>query len=140
VFAAFSQQLRSEDRPMRVLASVLASVLALVLASVSVTLILAAGATKTRSHEAASGWDYPFECCSGADCARIDPEAVVERPSGYIVTIAPGHHPIWATERRKPLVLEIPYQKARLSPDGHWHLCINDAGELLCFFSPVGGS
>ena len=47
---------------------------------------------------------------------------------------------MWPTQRRDPLVLEVPYRKAMLSPDGHWHLCINDAGELLCFFAPGGGS
>ena len=101
------------------------------LASIAAVLVLTA--TRTCPHEAASGWDYPFECCSDADCARIDPRAVRETPSGYIVTIAPGQHPIWAPERREPLVLDIPYQKARLSPDGKWHLCINDAGDLLFF-------
>jgi hypothetical protein len=52
----------------------------------------------------------------------------------------PGQHPIWSKDRRQPLVLEIAYRKARLSPDGKWHLCINDAGDLLCFFAPAGGS
>jgi hypothetical protein len=110
------------------------------LASIAAALVLTAGATQTRSHEAASGWDYPFECCSSADCAQVDPRAVTERPSGFVVTVEPGQHPIWAKDRRKPLVLDIPYLKARLSPDGKWHLCINDAGELLCFFAPAGGS
>ncbi len=110
------------------------------LASIAVALVLTAAATDTRSHQTASGWDYPFECCSGADCAQIDARAVREIPSGFVVTVAPGQHPIWSTERREPLILEIPHQKARLSPDGKWHLCINDAGEMLCFFSPGGGS
>lgn len=111
-----------------------------VLAAISLAMMLAAGATETRSHPAPSGWEYPFECCSGADCAQIDASAVQENKPGFIVTIAPGRHPMWPTERRKPLVLEVPYQKVRLSPDGLWHLCINDAGELLCFFSPGGDS
>ncbi|WP_332682809.1 hypothetical protein [Bosea sp. (in: a-proteobacteria)] len=111
-----------------------------VLASITMAIMLAAGTTPTRSHQAASGWDYPFECCSSADCARIDAGAVRESRSGFVVTIAPGRHPMWPKERRRPLILEIPYQKARQSPDGLWHLCINDAGELLCFFSPGGDS
>lgn len=110
------------------------------LVSIAAALALTAGTTDTCSHEAASGWDYPFECCSGADCAQLDPRAVTANPSGFIVTVAPGQHPVWAKDRRKSLVLEIPYLKARLSPDGKWHLCINDAGDLLCFFSPAGGS
>jgi hypothetical protein len=111
-----------------------------VLASICMAVVLATGATEARSHQAASGWDYPFECCSGADCARIDAGAVRENPSGFVVTIAPGRHPMWPVERREPLILEIPYQKARSSPDGLWHLCINDAGELLCFYAPGGDS
>ncbi|WP_186418602.1 hypothetical protein [Bosea sp. CS1GBMeth4] len=108
--------------------------------SITIAMLLAAGASDTRAHRAASGWDYPFECCSEADCARIEAAAVRETPSGVVVTIAPGGHPMWPTERRQPAVLDIPYGKARLSPDGFFHLCMNDAGELLCFFSPAGGS
>lgn len=108
--------------------------------SITIAMLLAAAATETRSHPAPSGWDYPFECCSGADCARIDAGAVRESRSGFVVTIAPGRHPMWPTERREPLVLEIPHPKTRQSPDGFWHLCINDAGELLCFFAPGGDS
>ena len=109
-------------------------------ASVTIILLLVAGATQTRAHRAPGGWDYPFECCSEADCAQIDVGEVKETLSGFVVTIMPGRHPMWPTERRQPAVLEIPYQKARLSPDGFFHLCMNDAGELLCFFSPGGGS
>ena len=110
------------------------------LASITFAILLAPGATGSCAHEAPSGWEYPFACCSGADCARIDPSEVRETPSGFVVTIMPGRHPMWASERRQPAVLDIPYQKARLSPDGFFHLCMNDAGELLCFFSPGGGS
>ncbi|HEV7257796.1 MAG TPA: hypothetical protein VGN82_08440 [Bosea sp. (in: a-proteobacteria)] len=110
------------------------------LASIALALVLTAEATETCPHEAPSGWDYPFECCSGADCAQLDPKAVKANASGFIVTVVPGQHPIWSRDRRHPLVLEIAYRKARLSPDGKWHLCINDAGDLLCFFAPAGGS
>lgn len=110
------------------------------LVSIAAALVLTAGTTDVCSHEAASGWDYPFECCTGADCAEIDAGAIRESRTAYIVTVAPGEHPIWAKDRRRLLVLEIPYRKARLSPDGKWHLCINDAGEMLCLFAPAGGS
>ncbi|WID94243.1 hypothetical protein QO058_15310 [Bosea vestrisii] len=109
-------------------------------ASITIAILFAVGATQTRAHRAPGGWDYPFECCSEADCARIDASAVREVRSGFVVTIAPGRHPMWPTERREPLVLEISHQKARQSPDGLWHLCINDAGELLCFYAPGGDS
>ena len=109
-------------------------------AVITIAIILATGATQSLSHQAPSRWDYPFECCSEADCARIDVDAVRESKAGFVVTILPGRHPMWATERRQPAILEIPYGKARLSPDGSFHLCMNDAGELLCFFSPGGGT
>lgn len=107
---------------------------------ITIAIMLAACATQACAHQARSGWDYPFDCCSDADCARIDASEVRETPPGFVVTIMPGRHPMWASERRRPAVLDIPYQKARLSPDGLFHLCMNDAGELLCFFSPGGGS
>ena len=61
-------------------------------------------------------------------------------PAGFVVTVAPGRHPMWSTERREALVFEIPHKKLTPAPDGLWHLCINDAGELLCFFGPGGDS
>lgn len=100
----------------------------------------AIASSSLSAHEAASGWDYPFECCYSADCAQIDPDAVREHGAGFTVTIAPGRHPMWPVERRAPLILDVPHRKARLSPDGLWHLCIDDSGELLCFFSPGGDS
>lgn len=102
--------------------------------------VLAAASAPALSHPAPSGWDYPFQCCSGADCARIDADMVREIPSGFVVTVAPGRHPMWPTERRQALVLDIPHKKLSPAPDGLWHLCINDAGELLCFFGPGGDS
>lgn len=111
-----------------------------VLAIIAMSALLTAAATQALPHQAESGWDYPFYCCSGADCARIEAEAVRENPSGFVVTIKPGKHPMWPTERRETLVLEIPYKKAMPSPDGKWHLCIDDSGELLCFFAPGGDS
>ncbi|CAM5184043.1 hypothetical protein ARD30_12395 [Bosea thiooxidans] len=111
-----------------------------VIASFAMVALLTVGVTRALSHQAPSLWDYPFNCCSGADCAQIEAEAVREVPSGFVVTIAPGRHPMWPKERRAPLRVEIPHEKAQRSPDGHWHLCINDAGELLCFFAPAGDS
>lgn len=110
------------------------------IASIAMAALLAVGATQALSHQAPSRWDYPFTCCSDADCAQIEAETVRESPAGFTVTIAPGKHPMWSADRRAPLILEIPHGKAQQSPDGHWHLCVNDAGELLCFFAPAGDS
>lgn len=112
---------------MRVLASMIAAV-------------LLAGAMPAHAHQAPSGWDYPFYCCLDSDCSPIETEAVQEVTGGFVVTIAPGKHPMWSSERKQPLRLEIPQDKAKQSPDGRWHLCIDDSGELLCFFAPGNDS
>ncbi|KRE00133.1 hypothetical protein ASE63_08535 [Bosea sp. Root381] len=111
-----------------------------VVASIAMAGLVALGASQPRAHQAPMGWDYPYHCCSGADCAQIEAEAVRESPYGFVVTILPGEHPMWPTERRKSLTVYVPYDKATASPDGRWHLCINDAGDLLCFFAPSGDS
>lgn len=110
------------------------------LAFLSLALALAAGAAETRAHQAMSGWVYPASCCSGVDCAQIVPQSVREGGGGYIVTVAPGSHPMWRADRPAPLVVRIPYREAKPSPDGYWHICLNGAGDLLCFFAALGGS
>lgn len=102
---------------------------------VSLTLLLAAGARPVFAHS----W-YPAACCSGTDCASIQPTSVRETAGGHVVTVAPGSHPMWRSDRPTPLVVRIPYREAKPSPDGQWHLCINGAGDLLCFFAIIGGS
>lgn len=92
------------------------------------------------AHEAMSGWAYPASCCSGVDCAEINGAAVQETPGGYVVTVRPGAHPMWRADRPGALVVRVAYAEAKPSPDGHWHLCINGQGELLCFFAAIGGS
>ena len=110
------------------------------LAFLSLLLILGAGREPARAHEAMSGWAYPASCCSGVDCAQIEPSTVKETSGGYVVTVAPGSHPMWRSDRPAPLVVRIPYRDAKPSPDGRWHICLNGAGDLLCFFSAQGGS
>lgn len=92
------------------------------------------------AHQAMSGWTYPLSCCADNDCAQIDPSTVRETSGGYVVTIAPGSHPMWRADRPAPLVVRIPYREAKTAPDGRWHICLNGAGDLLCFFVALGGS
>lgn len=106
----------------------------------SLLLIMGAGSEPLRAHQAMSGWAYPYSCCAGNDCAEVSPAAVQETPAGYVVTVRPGTHPMWRSDRPAPLVVRIPYREAKPSPDGHWHICINGSGELLCFFAALGGS
>lgn len=110
------------------------------LAWLSLLLILGPGLDPARAHSAMSGWAYPASCCSGTDCAEISPQSVQETGGGYVVTVAPGSHPMWRADRPAPLVVRIPYREAKPSPDGHWHICLNGAGDLLCFFAAAGGS
>jgi hypothetical protein len=63
------------------------------LALITIAMLLAAGATQTHAHRAPGGWDYPFECCSEADCAQIDVSEVRETPAGFVVTIRAGPAP-----------------------------------------------
>jgi hypothetical protein len=106
----------------------------------TLALLAAPGAKSVRAHEAMSGWSYPLECCSGVDCAEVAGPTVRETPAGYVVTVAPGSHPMWRADRSAPLTVSIPYRKAKPSPDGKWHLCLNAQGDLLCFFAIYGGS
>lgn len=87
----------------------------------------------------AHSW-YPASCCSDRDCAAVQPASVRETAGGYVVTVAPGSHPMWGKDRPAPLIVRIPYREAKASPDGQWHLCINGSGDLLCFFAIVPGS
>lgn len=106
----------------------------------SLLLILGPGLDPARAHSAMSGWVYPAICCSSTDCAEIAAATVQEAGGGYVVTVAPGSHPMWRSDRPAPLVVRIPYREAKPSPDGRWHICLNGAGDLLCFFSAQGGS
>ena len=106
----------------------------------SLTLMLAVGADAARAHQAMSGWTYPLSCCADNDCAQISPQAVRETAGGYVVTIAPGTHPMWRADRSAPLVVRVLYSEAKPSPDGRFHICLNGAGDLLCFFAAIGGS
>lgn len=105
------------------------------LAWLSLALLLAAGAAETRAHE----W-YPAECCSGRDCAPISAETVTESRHGYLITVAPGGHPMWPASKAAPLHVDVGYGKARTSPDGKFHLCIGETGNVLCFFAVIGGT
>ncbi len=77
----------------------------------------------------AHSW-YPWECCSGYDCAPI-PLAQTPREERGGFTLIDGRH--------------ISYRDLKLSPDGRWHLCeqkwpANPAErKILCIYAPVGG-
>ena len=105
------------------------------LAWLSLLLILGAGREPVWAHD----W-YPASCCSDRDCAPIKPSSVKEASGGYIVTIAPGSHPMWGFENSAPLTVTFAYRDAKPSPDGQWHLCLSPAGAPLCLFAIIGGT
>jgi hypothetical protein len=106
----------------------------------SLALMLAPGADAARAHEAMSGWTYPLECCHSLDCAEVAGSTVRETPTGYVITVRPGSHPMWRADRAEPLTVTFPYRQAKPSPDGKWHLCIDSTGKPLCFFAIIGGT
>lgn len=92
-------------------------------AAVGLTLVLAGDA---RSHDAPSGWVYPFACCSNYDCRAVADKAVSERPEGYRIE-ATGE------------VVGYRDTRIRHSPDGEFHWCsVAGApdGRTICLFVP----
>jgi hypothetical protein len=82
------------------------------------------------SHEAPTGWKYPWACCSNMDCRATKAGEVTERPEGYRI------------ESTGEIVA---YQDKRVkdSPDGMTHWCAHqagiDAGQTICLFVPPKG-
>lgn len=117
--------------------------LALLIAALSISAAAYVAYTaEAWPHEAPTGWSYPFACCWGpsqgrrGDCAEIPASSVVEGPSGFEVTLAPGDHPMV----KQPLQFVFPYGKERLAPDGRYHVCFSPDMAPRCFFSGAHGS
>lgn len=87
------------------------------------------------AHQAPSGWSYPYLCCSDRDCTEVKAERVKEGPEGYRVTLLPGDHAFVKAQ----VSFLIPYSEIKFSPDGEYHLCINERLEVLCFFAGARG-
>jgi hypothetical protein len=84
--------------------------------------LLCVFAVKASAHQAASGWTYPFECCSNQDCAEYPGENVQILSTGFLL---------------KPTGEFIDRSNSRVSPDGRYHLCrLPSGGRILCFFYP----
>ena len=67
---------------------------------------------------------YPWECCSGIDCAEISADRVSVSAGGYMVD---GK-------------FTVPYSETRVSPDGQYHACFPNHETLKCFWAPPPGS
>ena len=90
-------------------------------------LILLGLHSQVSAHDAATGWKYPWACCSNMDCQQVQSSAVIEKPQGYVIqsTGESGRLPRQAhkglARRRIPLVR---------TPGGL------DAGQTICLFVP----
>jgi hypothetical protein len=94
-----------------------------------IVLALASAIAPARAHSF-----YPYECCSEVDCFPVPvPRTEIERgPEGW---------------RLKKEGITIPFEAARPSPDGLFHLCRDELGKgkLIiphgrppCFWAPEG--
>lgn len=83
------------------------------------------------------GWQYALECCHSLDCALIPAETVKELPDGYHVTLDPGQHPML---RKHGYSGVVPYETARPSPSGDYHICLSlDGAHRYCFYAGARG-
>lgn len=97
---------------------------AVVLAIVGIVLYLIFG--EAKAHEAASGWTYPYACCSSYDCRGVKATAIGERPEGFVIA-------------RTGEVVGYQDKRLRDSPDGEYHWCSQggrDTGGTICLFVP----
>jgi hypothetical protein len=67
---------------------------------------------------------YPWECCSGIDCAELSADRVSISAGGYVID---GK-------------FTVPYSETRNSPDGLYHACFPAPDYLKCFWAPPPGS
>jgi hypothetical protein len=92
------------------------------------TMVIATASLSGSRHGRAHDW-YPWECCSGLDCAPVLQVEVLPE-AGLRVTTRHGTALVPASLER------------RESPDGRMHACMrpDDAGAMLpiCLFVPPG--
>lgn len=95
--------------------------------------VLVLGIDRAWSHDAPTGWKYPFACCANYDCQEVEASAISEPTDldpDYVVN-STGER-IAATDKR-----------IRQSPDGEFHWCAHqaglDAGHTICLFVPPKG-
>lgn len=87
-----------------------------------------------RAHTADYGWEYPWACCSGNDCAQLPEGSVKTTPEGFDITLMPGQHPM---VKDKPFRILVPYSDAKPAPNGdpYDHLCLSPQLKFLCMFA-----
>jgi len=99
--------------------------LGLFVVSLAILLMLAA-AKPAQSHDAPSGWSYPFACCSSIDCREVPDTDIVEGARGYEI-------------RKTGELIIMTDARIKESPDGHFHWCSvagADDSRTICLFVP----
>lgn len=84
--------------------------------------------TPAKAHQAPSGWQYPYECCSDHDCYQITRDDIEIVDDGYLIKASRDHQ-------------IVPFSRAKASPDGGWHRCSvggDPEAWTLCLFVPEG--
>jgi hypothetical protein len=96
-------------------------------AAISISLV---ATLPVRAHQAPTGWNYPWACCSSMDCKMVEAKAVSERPEGYVI-------------QDTDEVVTYADKRVTDSPDGEYHWCAHqagiDAGHTICLFVPPKG-
>lgn len=93
-------------------------------------------ATNADAHESRGGMKYDTYCCNSTDCQEIKHSNVTTSSQGYVVTLRPGDHTMVTREH----VFTIPYDQARQSTDGEYHICLFPKEDnLRCFYAPPMG-
>lgn len=78
---------------------------------------------------------YDLECCSGRDCAKVEPGTVTAIPGGYRITLRAGQHPMVTRDFDETVGWES--RKLRQSKDDRWHVCIGPNSQVLyCVYRP----
>ena len=78
------------------------------------------GCVPLEAHFAPSGWEYPFECCSGRDC---HPTTAIIQGGGYFLPETGETIPAMDS-------------RVRESGDGEYHRC-GSATHTRCLFVPL---
>lgn len=88
-----------------------------------------AGVSAASAHDAPTGWEYPYACCSGLDCRPVSDKQISERPEGFVIN-------------NTGEVIANADTRLRNSPDGEYHWCSVAGGErsrTICLFVPPRG-
>ncbi|WEX11802.1 hypothetical protein PVE73_04700 [Chelativorans sp. AA-79] len=90
---------------------------------------LAVLASKSLSHEAPTGWTYPYACCSSNDCRQV-----TSGPTGLVREDGAGYRIASTGE-----LIAQSDPRVRHSPDGLYHWCSvagADDTRTICLFVP----